>query len=312
MKSIVLGIALTLFASLSFALDITVNRYSNAIQNGNVAFIDIGTNQIIEIDTNGKVVWEYDIPFFTRLGGDMSRGADIEWNPTTDTFLFVIPTKGIYEVNRNKEIVWSYKTSKVSHDADILPNNNILFINAWDSKDDPTYVEITRDGSLVEQWTAGDLLKSIERYTPKERFPSYTHANSVRRLDDGSTLVSLRNFNKFVIVKNGDITYESPRLRKVHDPVIVGDKICYALHRPDSLECDGELIFSRRGDKSWAPLRTVEKLDNGNFLITGSTKIGQITPDGKLVWSVNLNEFWFQKARRKDKRFIYKAVWVYR
>lgn len=309
MKGIILGFLL--LASPAFALDVTIEKSGTNIQPGHVAFIDIGNNSIVELDLNGQVVWKYNIPFLVTLGGDMSHGADIEWNSSTDTFLFVIPGKGIYEVNRNKEIVWSYKTSKVSHDADILPNNNILFVNGWDNKEDQTYTEIDRTGKIVETWRASDALADSDRRGAKEKTYSYTHANSVRRLKDGSTLVSMRNFDMYVIVKNSDVIYKSKKIRKVHDPLVTDRVVCYAPHHPDSLVCNDETIFSRRGDRSWAPLRTVEKLQNGNILLTGSTKIGQITPDGELVWSVNLNDFWFQMERKKDKRFIYKAVWVY-
>ena len=65
-----------------------------------------------------------------------SPGFDVEWLPFNN-ILFVLPLKGVYEVNRDGDIVWSYLDSKVSHDADlryqhdpeVLPDGNILVAN---------------------------------------------------------------------------------------------------------------------------------------------------------------------------------------
>ena len=60
----------------------------------------------------------------------------------------------------------------------------------------------------------------------------------------------------------------------------------------------------------WIPLRTLEKLENGNWLVTGSQRIGQVTNDGELVWELNLPEFRHQKDRNKDKTYIYKVTFI--
>ena len=55
-------------------------------------------------------------------------------------------------------------------------------------------------------------------------------------------------------------------------------------------------------------LRTLEKLQNGNWLITGSQTIGQVTNDGELVWELYFPEFRHQRDKNKEKTFIYKVT----
>lgn len=83
---------------------------------------------IVEIDMKGKVVWHYEIPKSTLRGCEISKGPDIEWLPSDDHFLFVLPYKGVYEINRQGQIVWRHETDTVSHDADRLLNGNTLFV----------------------------------------------------------------------------------------------------------------------------------------------------------------------------------------
>ena len=105
-----------------------------AIPEGRISYIDPIEGIIYEVDLNGFVTWKYKIPSKIKNRGKLRSGADIEWLKESDNFLFVVPLGGIYEVNRRKEIVWSYETKLVSHDADRLPNGNTIFVNAWDKE----------------------------------------------------------------------------------------------------------------------------------------------------------------------------------
>jgi hypothetical protein len=168
---------------------------------------------------------------------------------------------------------------------------------------------------MVQQWFASKHIdSSIDAINPQQRDEpySYTHANSILRMDDGSTLVSLRNFNMYVVVKDGKIIDRKGGFRNLHDPFLAADKFCFAARRPNRVECR---VGGRRSfrfavdDRLWHPMRTVEPLKNGNLLISGSARIGQLSPTGKLVWSVKFAQFGNQKD---DGPFIYKATWVYK
>jgi hypothetical protein len=306
-----------LYASFASASPEPTVYDSQKLQIGNVAIVDASRGKIVEYDLSGKVVWEFSIPWSIPKQS-LGSGADIEWVSESDTFLFVVPRAGIYEVNRQKEIIWKYETSKVSHDADKLPNGNVLFVNGWDNNDDPTFSEITRDGTIVQQWVAKNHLdpKTDKRNSQGESTYSYTHANAVSRLSDGTTLVSLRNFNMFVIVKDGKIIRRSSRIKNVHDPFLSSTKTCFGAREPNRAVCttkDGAGFRFVDADKEWVPMRTIEPLKNGNLLITGSYQIGQLSEEGKLVWKLYFNDMQNQKsAANSNSNFIYKATWVYK
>ena len=90
---------------------------------------------IVEIDMAGKIRWSYKIPSSIIRKGDAARGMDVEWIPKSNNILYTLPYSGVYEVNRNKKTVWSFRGS-ASHDADRLPNGNTLVVWGWgeDSK----------------------------------------------------------------------------------------------------------------------------------------------------------------------------------
>ena len=62
--------------------------------------------------------------------------------------------------------------------------------------------------------------------------------------------------------------------------------------------------------KGMGTMMTVQKLGNGNWLITGSQTIGQITPSGNLVWEIHFPEFRHQRDKNKKATYIYKAAFV--
>ena len=217
---------------------------------------------IVEVDMTGKVVWSYNINI--DLGTRNDAATDVEWIPATDTILFTRPS-GVYEVNRNKEIVWSHQ-APASHDADRLPNGNTLFAWGWGSDSTvPEVREVDPAGNVVWKWHAAEHLKDEKRHLDKE---GYSHANSVVRLANGNTLVSLRNFYMLVeVAPAGNIVWKLPDLFTTpHDPEI---------------------------------------LPNGNILFVERTKIMEITNQREVVWQLRLkgvgpdsNRQWLYKGER--------------
>ena len=221
------------------------------------------------------------------------RGADIEWVPEKDHFLFLMPLRGVYEVNRNKEIVWQYKTSKISHDADRLPNGNTLFVFGQnDTKSDAQVTEVDPAGNIVWQWFGKDHLKDVGG--PHTSEDGFCHTNSVIRLANGNTMISLRNFHMLVEVnKAGEIVWSLRSLKNgkilkfLHDPEILPNgNIMLSVHRPQVLievTRDGEVLNSfKRPDIRL--VRNNHRLPNGNTLIVDCIKIMQVSPTKEIVW----------------------------
>ena len=333
-----LRIFITLFASLfSFANHNFLYANGNvgavwkaenvALPQGRIAYIDPSTGTIYEVNLDGVVTWKYQIPDQYQQKGNMRKGADIEWIKKLDHFLFVVPGGGIYEVNRKKEIVWSYETDMVSHDADRLPNGNTIFVNAWDRKDDYQVVEITNDGRKIFKWKISDsgvscAHETADCYRPKRRGGppgDYTHVNAVQKFEDGSFLVSLRNLHKVVLIdKNLKVIERHRRVRAVHDPrfedgklIAIGRKqgLISRERRPTSTKEDNSYIFRYR-NQGYTFLRTNERISDDLILLTDSKHLLIFDQDSKkIVWKFELSGFGDQREE-KHLPFVFKAAWI--
>ena len=268
--------------------------------------------RIIEVDMNGKIVWEYVLPFHLREYNN--PGFDVEGLPNGNV-LFVLPLKGVYEIDRKGDVVWSYVDSQVTHDADRLPNGNTLVVfGGSDSKDDIQAKEINPKGEIVWSWRAKDHLDTAEYRNIYNQ--GWTHANAVSRLENGNTLISLRNFNVVVEVEpNGSIVRMIGKgiFHYQHDPEVLpnGNLLVMNHSRPNkAIEIDpktNKVVWeSRKFGKRMSPVRDADRLPNGNILITGTTKILEFTPDGELVWRLNL-DVRFENRRQAPALGFYKA-----
>jgi hypothetical protein len=297
-----------------------------AIPEGRISYIDPIEGVIYEVDLNGSVTWKYKIPSKIKNRGKLRKGADIEWLKESDNFLFVVPLGGIYEVNRRKEIVWSYETKLVSHDADRLSNGNTIFVNAWDKKGDHQVVEITPRGEIVFEWKISDSgvlcvhkTADCNRGKSEGKKYDYTHVNAVQKFEDGSFLVSLRNLNKVVLIdENLKVVERYRRIRLAHDPRLEGDKLIAVARRQGLITRDRQPISSKSNSKyvfkyladGYRFLRTNESIPDGNILITDTSNLLIFNVNSeKVVWKLKLDGFGDQK-RNKDLPFLYKAAWT--
>ena len=298
------------------------------IQKGNIGLIDSYNKRIIEIDNTGKVIWETKIPKEFKKAY-WTGGADIEWLSNSDTFLIAAPRKGFFEINRKGEILNSCKTKFISHDIDKLDNGSFIFVNGWDEKGkkEPILSRVSNNCKILMS-KSEDFFKmnkaDLQPRFAKDR--ANLHANAVRILEDKSIMVSVRNYDQVVIIKNNKIIKRFKKARGVHDPSNVyaenGKSFFYYLNRGrpqsinkrsfDNVESKPKKLWSSTGGRksAWTPLRTLEKLKNRNWLITGSQKIGQVTTDGELVWELYFPEFRHQKDKNKDKTYIYKVTFI--
>ena len=293
----------------------TVSRTSDVtIPKGLVAYIDPVEGAIYEVNMNGMITWKYKIPSKIKNRGSLRHGADIEWLKDPDHFLFVVPKGGIYEVNRQKEIVWFYETRLVSHDADRLPNGNTIFVNAWDRKGDNQVVEITPGGKMVFQWKIADIGLACT-----DKTADCTHINAVQKFADGSFLVSLRDLHEVVLIdKNLKVVERYQGIRNVHDPLFMDDQII-AVARKLGLITRGHqhlsskkesTILLRYVENGYRFLRTNELISDDNILLTDTTHLLIFNLNmKKIIWKIKLDGFGDQKSNKKLP-FLYKAAWV--
>jgi hypothetical protein len=293
---------------------------------GTTAFIDAPGKRVIEIDSNGKVVWQCSLAGAQFKSAELQRGADLEWIKTDDTFLVAVPFSGVFRIDRKCNVVWRYASAKISHDADLLPNGNVLHTWAWDSPGDYQAVEVDPSGKVVWRWQARDHVDKAWAAqgkgapdTPKRgpgsgqgggRGEGFTHANAVVRLPNGDTLVSLRNFHRVVrVAPDGSVRRSWGPINYVHESSLLPDGSLLAAQRAPMIVAiygkgPRETVFAN--DIGISPIRTVEQLDKGNLLLTGGEDIVEIDADGKVVWHVKI--FGDLGARERDG--VYKAVRV--
>jgi len=251
--------------------------------------------KIIEVNMLGEIIWEYDIP--QELKRYTNPGFDVELL-SNNNILFVLPGNGVYEIDRNKNIVWSYKTTKISHDADRLPNGNTLFVfGNNDLMSDAQVAEINSKGEIVWSWYAKDYFNKEPYQSIKDQ--GWTHTNAVSRLSNGDTLISIRNFNIVVEVnQKGEIvkTIGEGLMTGQHDPVLLENgNLLFANHgvpeKAVEINKNGDVVweFEISNSKQW-PTRDANRLSNGNTLITTTTKIVEVNKDKEIVWTLAIKD----------------------
>lgn len=268
--------------------------------------------RIIEVNMKGEIVWQYQIPDYLKQY--TNPGFDAE-RLSNNNILFLLPRNGVYEINRNGTVIWSYLDPKVSHDVDRLANGNTIVVyGAYDTKGDAQVKEVNPKGEIVWAWYANSHF-NIAPY--KDIFKEgWTHTNAVTRLPNGNTLISLRNFNILVEVDpQGSVvrTIGEGILESQHDPEILpnGNILLANQLKPprgvhSAMEIDpktNKIIwqFAMPDITTW-PVRDADRLPNGNTLITGTTKIVEVTYEGEIVWQLRLKGLTFDVASEKGRR----------
>lgn len=286
---------------------------------GTTIFADLHDSskpRIIEINLLGEIVWEYYIP--KDLIDYINPGLDVEVLANNNV-LYVLPHKGVYEINRDGKLIWSHLDTKISHDADRLVNGNTIYTWAKDEFNDYQVKEVDKNGNIVWQWRAKE--KYFEKYR-RVYNEGWTYTNAVTRLDNGSTVLSLRNFNLTIEINTDNEVVLAYEWRKYgnnvrpYDPEVSENTLLIALQNEAIYPIveiereNGEALWSF----SYPGLRSVvdaDQLDNGNILVVGvlhnqdASVILEITREKKIVWQlkllnnpVNGRESWFYKAQR--------------
>jgi outer membrane protein assembly factor BamB len=294
--------------------DWTVEPYRQAlVYTGTTIFADNhipDRPRIVEVNMLGEVVWEYLVP--ADLKQFNNPGFDIE--PLANgNVLFVLPRNGIYEVDRKGKVVWSFLDPKVSHDADRLPNGNTIFVyGAMDQMQDAQVREVDPSGKVVWSWYARDHFNRIPYITISDE--GWTHTNSVSRLTNGNTLISLRNFGIVAEVDpSGKVirTIGEGLFEYQHDPEMQpsGNLLVANHNRPDQtvIEIDpatGKILWSFTMPRQL--IRDADRLPNGNTLITGHMVLAEVTPAGEIAWRLRLNK---EISRQESSgQGFYKAI----
>ncbi len=275
--------------------------------------------KVVEVDFEGNILWQFK-PSYSLRGAilDASRLS----NGNT---LITVNGSGVYEIDSKGKIVWEHKDPEASHDADRLPNGNTLYNLGWQPKGQDVVREVDITGKRVWSWNG---LKDYDR-DPFSNIDSegWMHVNSVTRLANGNTLVSMRNFNTVAEVGHDgrvvrDWTFRGKDKRtkvqthgrikgeRNHEPeVLENGNMLLALRRPNrfvEFELDTQKIVWEwkhpEGGKALHTNREANRLPNGNTLGSAGDKLIEIAPDGTLVWQI------LAPSGGKNHRKFHKAI----
>jgi hypothetical protein len=303
--------------------DFTVDIYKpDKTWNGTTLFADYHTAnnaRIVEVNMQGEIVWEYVLP------GDLQQftnpGFDIELLPSNN-ILILLPNKGLYEIDRKGNIVWSYLDSKVSHDVDRLPNGNTLInFGGEDQKDDAQVKEVNSKGEIVWSWHAKDSFNKPPYDTIYIKGFGWTHSNAVMRLPNGNTLVNFRNFNLTAEVNpQGVVVWQhdwSSIGQNPHDPVILpnGNILVCLPFKPDLVvemnRNTNEIVWEYIISKDQSNLgfaRDADRLPNGNTLINDGRRLIEVSPAKEIVWQLTVESLREGKLENQlINRCLYKS-----
>jgi len=280
---------------------------------------DTAHPRIVEVNTLGEVVWQYDLP--DALKSYTNPGFSVV--PLQNgNVLAAFPRSGVYEINRTtRQIVWKYTDPKASHDAERLDNGNTLVVDGGygrDTMDDAQVTEVNPKGQVVWSWYAKDEFNRAPYNTITG--PDWTHTNGAIRLANGDTLISLRNFNLVAEVdKTGKLvrTLGEGVMSQQHDPEpLPNGNLLFANpgRLPQAIEIDpsGTVVWSYTVPPdipfASASTRDADRLQNGNTLITAANRLIEVTPQGEVVWQFRLKDVQYAKETDAMERGFYKAV----
>jgi hypothetical protein len=293
--------------------------------NGNVIFVDRQKNRVVEAGLDGKIVWECSGPD-AKVSGAMRQfcGAgmtDVGLLPN-DSVLVLIGGVGVYEINREGKMVWSYRNSTISHYADCLENGNVIMACAGAEKasafpyKDPQAIEVNRKGEIVWAWYAKEEYADSKYKNIRSRdADDWTHLNSVQRLKDSNTLLSVRNWNLLVAVDKKGKTVWKTGAKQIprrgwgnedphcpHTPVLLDNGNIIVSEpvkgRVVALDQKQEKVVWKYPDPNWGQggryyfVRAAHRLPNGNtFIIDSLGQFLEVTSEGEIVWQAQLEDY---------------------
>lgn len=307
--------------------DLVVKKYDkDKVWPGNVIFVDKIWNRVVEVNLEGKVIWEFSVSnvIEDNFHTPRFRGAglfDVELLPDGNILVLKGGQAG-FEVSREGELIWQYENPTISHDIDRLPNGNTLFACAGAEQlssfpyRDPQAIEVNPEGKIVWAWYAKDeYLDSEYKNIRSNDAGDWTHLNSVQRLKDGNTLLSIRNWNQIIVVdKNGKTVWktggekipsygfgkDSPHCP--HTPVLLdnGNIIISEPIKGRVIEWNPKTkkIVWKYPEKNWQKggpyyfIRAAHRLPNGNtFIIDSLGQFIEVTYEGDIVWQAQLPDY---------------------
>ena len=258
----------------------------------------------LEVDWNGKVLWEVKHPDHHHDARKLRNGNII--------LLCLRPLPAALRARVQGGLAGSE-----AHDGTIYADY---------------LLEVTTEGKVVWEWRSWEHLDfDTALITLQDHRVEWTHANTVAELADGNLVVSFRNISTVAIVerRTGAITWSlgSPPLAQQHDPrpLSSGNLLIFdnGPHRRDHpapysrvIEVDprtSAIVWEYR-DQSlfdfFSPyISGAQRLANGNTLICEGCdgRIFEVTAGGEVVWEFVSPHFVHETGRPGLNNWVFRA-----
>ena len=288
--------------------------------------------RIVGVDPRGNVKWVHD-----------GKNLDVTWyydvDPVNGSNLLVTGTAEggtvIYEYNPQTDtILWKQRFGDVydTHDADLINNGTELVVA--NMRNYNTTREVNEDRIFIYNRTTDEITWEwqFENHTnwTREQGGDYaaeppdndwTHVNDVDKINEGSYLISPRNFDQVMVINrstkaiemrlgsdnNYDVMHEqhNPQFLRSENgtPTMLvadseNDRIVEYAKRDGDWKRTWQLGSSQ--DFNWP--RDADRLPNGNTLVvdTNNQRVMEVTPQGEIVW-----EFYAPWAPYDAERITY-------
>jgi hypothetical protein len=156
------------------------------LTNGNLLITDRNNDRVLEVDHEGRVVWQY---------GELNRPHNGDRLPNGNTLVVNSEDDLVIEVNQAGEIVWSFGENGIlrwPRDADRLENGNTLIT---DTRNDRV-LEVDPDGRVVWSFTGLALPYESDRLGDGHTLIADNNHKRVIEVDSSGQVVwSFRNFD---------------------------------------------------------------------------------------------------------------------
>ncbi len=216
---------------------------------------DYSDNRVVEVDDQGRVVFELQEIF----------GAwDAECLDSGNLLITEFSVSRVQEVNRKGEQVWVFEDLKNPYDADRLPNGNTLIADTFASR----VIEVDPAGKIVWAFT-----KDIRPF-------------DCDRLPNGNTLIAdVLKDRVLEVGPQGEIVWESRGLPNAHDADRLpnGNTLVTLRSKGTVVEIDrdGKVVFELQNLSSPSD---ADRLPNGNTIVAENTRVREFDRRGNEVW----------------------------
>ena len=208
---------------------------------------------------------------------------------------------------RSGERVWTERfDAKDTHDIDLINDDQLLVANLRNLNEstgisnDRLFIYDRSKGEIVWEWKFNKL---YPKSTDGGYSGDWSHANDIDKINEGSYLVSPRNFDQVIVVNRtaGDIEMrlgsdgDHHTLFEQHNPdylngrngtptILVADSENDRVVEYRKTENGWNRTWSLSGEFNWP--RDADRLPNGNTLVvdTLNHRIVEVTPTGEVVW----------------------------